>query len=105
MQADENTSYPNYIRRIVEDEKGNIWFATYTQGLYCMNTDGKLTAYTLNNSKIVTNYIADLSCKDGRNLYIATSTGFYHMDIITRHIRVVDSDKEGKDVGIEHFVN
>lgn len=96
---------PNYIRRIAEDEMGNIWFATYTQGLYCLDTTNTLTAYTMANSKIVTNYIADLSCKDGRNLYIATSSGFYHMDIVTRHIRTIDSDKDGIPIVADHFVN
>ena len=82
-----------------------MWFATYTQGLYCLDVKGNLSAYTITNSKIVTNYIADLSCLDGRNLYIATSTGFYHMDVITRNIITLDTDINSNEIVKDHFVN
>ena len=96
---------PHYIRRITEDAKGNLWFATYTQGLYCLNNDGSFSSYTMNNSLLLTNYIADLSCVDGRLLYIATSSGVYRVDTFTRELTQLTQDKSGTEIIQDNFAN
>ncbi|MDR0348273.1 MAG: response regulator [Tannerella sp.] len=68
-----------YIRCIEEDNYGNIWFGTIATGLYCYNKQGDFTAYTTDNSILLTNSITDLSCQ-GDILYIATSSGLYVMN-------------------------
>ena len=99
----ENT--PLYIRRITEDNMGNIWFATFTQGIFCLKKDGSLEQFNKFNSSIITNYIADLSCNDGRNLYIATSSGFFCMDIHSKYITELTENRYGQKFAHGNFVN
>ena len=93
-----NTDFPYYIRRITEDKLGNIWLATYTQGVYCLDKEGKFTNYNISNSTLLTNYIADLSYSDGQYLYIATSSGIYSIDIVTRIMTIIGTDKSGNAI-------
>ena len=100
-----NYESPLYIRRITEDKSGNIWFATFTQGVFCLKEDGVWDNYNYSNSSLVTNYIADISCVDDRNLYIATSSGLYNMDLYTKKIIELNSTKEGVSFTQDKFVN
>ncbi len=98
-------NFPLYIRRITEDINHNIWFATFTQGLYCLSPDGELTSYTMGNSILLTDYIADLSCADGRNLYIATGSGLYCMDVFSRKMEQLTENKSGQTIIQDNFAN
>ncbi len=99
------TNLPYYIRRITEDSAGNIWFATYTQGVYCLDTQGNLTPYTAANSILLTDYIADLSCADGNTLYIATSSGLYCMNISTHELTQLTENRSGQPLIQDNFAN
>ncbi|MCD8044672.1 MAG: response regulator [Tannerellaceae bacterium] len=101
----DNIDPPHYIRRITEDAMGTMWFATYTQGLYCLNTDGTFQSYTMGNSPLLTDYIADLSCVDGHLIYVATSSGVYCMDTSTRQLTPLERDKNGKEIIQDNFAN
>lgn len=96
---------PLYIRRITEDANHNIWLATFTQGLYCLSPDGNLTSYTMNNSILLTDYIADLSCTDGRDLYIATGSGLYCMDVSSKRLIQLKENQSGQAIIQENFAN
>lgn len=96
---------PRYIRRITEDATGNIWLATYAQGLYCLSADGTLQVYTVDNTPLLTNYIADLSCVDGHTLYIATSAGVYSLDTITRVLAPLKGTSATQDIIQDGFAN
>lgn len=96
---------PLYIRRITEDKYGNIWFGTFTQGVFCLNRDGSIDSYNNTNSKIVTNYIADLSYVEGETMYIATSSGLYTINIDNREIVRLHKTQEGVDITHDDFVN
>ncbi|MDO4757057.1 MAG: two-component regulator propeller domain-containing protein, partial [Parabacteroides sp.] len=50
------TEWPQYIRRIAEDGNKNLWFATYSQGLYKWEPTGNLKAFHTENSPLITNY-------------------------------------------------
>ena len=43
---DNDYDIPLFVRRITEDNNGNLWLATFTQGLYCLDVNGKLYNYT-----------------------------------------------------------
>lgn len=106
-QSDESekTEAPHYIRRIVEDADGNMWFATYTQGLYRLNTQGELKSFTMANSALLTNYIADLSCVDGHTVYIATSSGVYCMDTATLQLVQLKRSDSDEEIIQDNFAN
>lgn len=99
------THLPQYVRRITEDDNGNIWFATYAQGLVCMDSRGNFSSYNVDNSIIQTNYIADISCADGRMIYIATSSGVYSMDTYTQQINHLIQDKNGNKIIHDEYAN
>ena len=96
---------PKYIRRITQDGYGNIWFATYSQGLYCLSPSGLLTNYHLNNSALLTNYIADLAYDGNHSLYVATSSGVYHMNTSTHEIKILKQTADGKEIIQDQFAN
>lgn len=96
---------PQYIRRITQDNAGNLWFATYNQGLYCLEPSGALKAYTMSNSTLLTNYIADLTYVEGHSLYVATSSGVYHMNTSTREMTILERTADGEEVIQDKFAN
>lgn len=96
---------PEYIRRITQDDCGNIWFATYTQGLYCLDSSGVLVSYHLDNSALLTNYIADLVYVGNHSLYVATSSGVYHMNTSTREIKILEKTADGEEIIQDQFAN
>ena len=96
---------PRYVRRITEDDSGNMWFATYAQGLVCMDKMGNVFSFHLDNSILQTNYIADISCVDGRTMYIATSTGVYCMDTYTKKLVQLVQDGEGNEIIHDGYAN
>ena len=104
MESD-NSEFPLYIRRITEDKNGNLWFATFTQGLFCMEKNGSFTNYNNKNSKITTNYIADLSYSEGSKVFIGTSSGLFNIDIYTREIEEMTTTENGDNIILEDFVN
>jgi signal transduction histidine kinase/DNA-binding response OmpR family regulator/ligand-binding sensor domain-containing protein len=78
--------YPYYIRRITEDRYGNLWFASYAQGLYVMNRQGIVKNFSTGNSILRNNYIADISCRDGKYMYVATGSGMNIIDLQSQKI-------------------
>lgn len=79
----------NQVKRIVEDQNGTLWFATFLKGLYALNNDGSLNEYTPQNSILLTGSIMDLAYAAGNILYIGTSSGLYKMDINTRKLSLI----------------
>lgn len=93
-----------YIRRIVEDASGTIWFGTFIQGLYAMDTDGNFTSYTMDSSILLTGSIMDLAYSEGRNLYIGTSSGLYTIDIYTKKMTPVTGNKAGTQLLSDSYI-
>lgn len=102
---DDSVELPHYIRRITQDSAGNLWFATFSQGLYCMDPSGVLKAYTMNNSSLLTDYIADLAYVKGHSLYVATSSGVYHMNTSTREMTMLEHTADGMEVIQDNSAN
>ena len=96
---------PYYIRRIAQDADGNLWFATYAKGLYRLDSKGNLLQFTMANSELKTNYIADISCTDGRILYIATSSGVLCLDTSTLKFMNITQNPEYKETIRSYFAN
>ena len=88
---------PQYIRRIAEDAKGNLWFASYNHGLQCITPEGDMQIFDMDNSIFRTNYIADITCKDGKTMYIVTSSGIYIMDTFTKSLKAIRQDRIFED--------
>ena len=105
VRNDNGYNIPLHIRRIIEDSNGSIWMATYTQGLYCLDTKGNLNKYTRANSPLLTDYIADLSYTSGRDLFIATSSGVYRMDIITREMVYASNTRDEQPIIQDNYAN
>lgn len=96
---------PYYIRRITEDSSKNIWMATYAQGLCKWEPTGNIKSYTTENTDLLTNYIADLSCRDGKILYIATGSGVYRMNTETDFLTEIRHKRTGKTLMPDNFAN
>ncbi|WP_176754481.1 hybrid sensor histidine kinase/response regulator [Pseudobutyrivibrio sp. 49] len=82
------------VRCIKEDDKGNLWVATYTKskGLVCMDKDGNITRYTTQNG-LPNNQVRCIAfAKDGSTL-VGTNDGL----TIIRDGQVVENygEKQG----------
>ena len=64
-----------------------------------------LKDYTMSNSTLLTNYIADLAYVDGHSLYVATSSGVYHMNTSTREMTILEQTADGEEVIQDKFAN
>ena len=105
LKSNNNEEYPLYIRRITEDNIGNLWFATFTQGIFCLDKDGKFTNYNNTNCIISTNYIADFAYSEGKILYIATSSGLFSMDIYSKEMKWLETTDNGDYFTNDNFAN
>lgn len=104
-QLNSKQNLPNYIRKITEDANKNIWFATYSHGLYKLDTDGNIQTFTTDNSCLLTNYISDLSCNNDSIVYIATGSGIYYMNIITEQLSELRHHQTGETLIKDNFAN
>ena len=94
-----------HVRRITEDSNSTLWMATYTQGLYSLDDQGNLHRYTRANSPLLTDYIADLLYVVGRDIYIATSSGLYHMDILTKEMVYASNTRDDRAIIQDNYAN
>lgn len=93
LDSEEKSTSLKHIWRIVEDANGTLWFGTFMQGLYAMDSKGNFTSYTMDSSILRTGSILDLAYSKGRNLYIGTSSGLYSIDIYTRKMTPITGTK------------
>ncbi len=94
-----------YIRSIDEDKAGNIWIGTIVKGLYCYNTNGEFTNYTVDKTPLQSSSITDLYCHRGQKLYIGTSAGLCVMDTYSRQISRISGTINEKQSLADSFVN
>ncbi|MGL4851698.1 MAG: hybrid sensor histidine kinase/response regulator transcription factor [Phocaeicola sp.] len=100
-----NLDAPSYVRRITEDRYGNLWFGTFTQGVFCLDAAGDLSVYNTGNSALLTNYIADVAYANDDNLYVATSSGIYKIELSTMNLAQIQSDVNGRRMIQDDFAN
>lgn len=62
------------INSMVEDTKGNLWFATNEHGLYCYDTKKQLHQFTTANG-MITDKINALAIDDKGNLWLGSYSG------------------------------
>lgn len=68
----------NYVRRVIQDSKRNLWIGSLDNGLWKLLPSGKLLNYNFHNSAMRTNAITDMAYSAKNNtLYVATGTGLY----------------------------
>ena len=72
-----------YVSSMTEDANGTFWISTLNSGLYAYYGGDDIRHFTESDSRLPTNNLLDLTCGDGRHLYIATSWGLVVMDIQT----------------------
>lgn len=93
-----------YVGCITGDAKGNVWFGTFMDGLCRYSKDGSVKTYKLQNSALKSNSLSSLSCKDGRNIYIGTASGLYHIDACTLKmdaIHIEANRKHREDIAVK----
>lgn len=93
-----------FVRHLTEDNKGNLWIGTFSHGLYCMDSQGKFSVYTKNNSCLRTNTITALThLSEDDMLYVGTSTGLYKLDTTRRQLSPITAKTpDGQSLGIIH---
>lgn len=82
-----------YVSSMTEDANGTFWISTLNSGLYAYYGGDDIRHFTESDSRLPTNNLLDLTCGDGRHLYIATSWGLVVMDIQTGQISPVRDDQ------------
>ena len=87
-----------YVQSIVEDNLGNIWFGTIMHGLFCFDSKGEFSCYNTELSIMLTNSITDIKYSGARNLYVATSSWLYLVDIHTRKFTRMQTNKAGTQI-------
>lgn len=100
-----NIILSQYIRKIIEDHEGNIWIGSYDHGIYCLDKYGEIQNYSLENSTLKTNYIADIAYDNITNVYVATNSGIYKINIENKKIQQLSKDKSGKTIIHDHYAN
>ena len=93
-----------FVRHLTEDNKGNLWIGTFSHGLYCMDSQGKFSVSTKNNSCLRTNTITALThLSEDDMLYVGTSTGLYKLDTTRRQLSPITAKTpDGQSLGIIH---
>ncbi len=64
------------IKAIAEDQSGNIYAATWGDGLIQINTEGELTTYTVRNSRFIpNNYLHHVAIDKEDRIWISSNMG------------------------------
>ncbi len=79
---------------IAEDMYGNIWMGTIIDGLYCYEADGTITTYRVEKGNMYANCITDISCRQGKDIYVATSDGLFVIDCHSREVSPYPKSEE-----------
>ncbi|MGN1045456.1 MAG: response regulator [Candidatus Cryptobacteroides sp.] len=94
--------FPNeiYVKDVIKDNNGSIWFAIYRKGLFCFSPDGELVkSFTGERDFLGNNIILDLH-QYGNTLYISTDgAGIFEMD--TDRFTVSAADRGGGRIPLE----
>lgn len=72
-----------YVRLMTEDQTGCFWVGTFYDGIYCYRGNRLLRHLKVSNSGLPSNAMRDISCRNGRWLYVATSAGVAVIDTRT----------------------
>lgn len=64
-----------FVKSIAEDPQGNIYAATWGDGLLKVDTSGTLTEYKATNTPIPNNYIYDVAVETDGTLWLSTNLG------------------------------
>ncbi len=93
------------VRSIEEDAAGNIWLGTINNGLFCVDSNGNIEHYSIENTSLPTNSITDLHCNFDQNLYIGTGSGLCIMNTQTRMLSVLRSNRKGTQLLPNNLIN
>lgn len=80
-------------RSMATDAGGNLWIATFTQGVVRRDTNGKTTNFRSSNSALRTDYITDLAISpEGDSIFVATGYGLYGFDAATLDSHEIETE-------------
>lgn len=65
------------LSKIVKGKLGDIWFCSKGYGLFKLNSDNRLTHFTIENG-LPSNVINDISFKTDHSILISTNIGLFH---------------------------
>lgn len=89
------TTALEYVAGFAESNDGSFWIATQKSGLIRCDAEGVVTHFNSSNSKLPTNWLADIKTFDYNTLYIATGWGLFSLDTHNNNISPV-TDNTGK---------
>lgn len=92
----------NVCNEITEDNEGNIWFSTNSNGIYVLYNTPFLN-YTSQNSDLPNSYIYDIDGDDNGNVFIATHGGMLTAmkgKSIVDNEQITNSNREIYDVSV-----
>ncbi len=69
-----------YVKDVIRDGNGNIWFAIYRKGLFCFNTKALLKSFTAEEHFLGNSIILDLNLHGGTLCISTDGDGIFELD-------------------------
>ena len=69
-----------YVKDVIRDGNGNIWFAIYRKGLFCFNTKALLKSFTAEEHFLGNSIILDLNLYGGTLCISTDGDGIFELD-------------------------
>lgn len=99
----------NYVNCIEQDSEGNVYLGTFNKGLHkVVETEGGAFEFINyhhqegNSNSLISNKIFDLKIDNSDNVWIATSKGVSHLDVVSGVIECFSDQRESP---VNHFVS
>ena len=89
MELNKNDHAVDLPRCIEPDGDGRLWVGTMGYGLYCYDPAKGVTTRIQTENEFINPRISDLLIR-GKDLYVATTGGIFHLDISASPISVLD---------------
>jgi serine phosphatase RsbU (regulator of sigma subunit) len=80
-----NTNEDDVVSSVVEDNKGNLWYGSQSNGVYCISPDNKISNFSKKDGLPTSNDIFVM--KINTDIVFCTPEGFYFFDFTSKKIK------------------
>ena len=101
-----NSLASDNIWALAEDKDGHIWIGTWGGGLQCLEPQTrKFTSYHVGNSGLASDWVSSLCMGQGGQLFVGTTRGVFVMELSTREVSRLRSERSGAPLFSSDHVN
>jgi len=76
----------NYVKSFIEDPAGNLWIATFDDGLIKLNKDGSFKRFVSGTKMFTSNKITHLLLDNQNKIWVSTSNGIIIIDPLSEKV-------------------